>query len=74
MQHRYFRRGLFMLFCMLNSVGWAHDFEADYEGKTIYYIITSSTDLTVAVSYQGDSYSDYYNEYSGEVTIPASVN
>ena len=49
--------------------GRAHDFEVD----GIYYDITSSTDKTVAVTYRGNSYSSYSNEYSGTVTIPATV-
>lgn len=47
----------------------AHDFEVD----GIYYNITSSTDLTVEVTYQGSSYSTYADEYSGEVVIPTTV-
>ena len=48
---------------------FAHDFEVD----GIYYNITSDSDLTVAVTYRGDSYNSYNNEYSGQVTIPESV-
>lgn len=47
----------------------AHDFVVD----GIYYNITSSTDLTVEVTYQGSSYSTYADEYSGEVVILATV-
>lgn len=47
----------------------AHDFEVD----GIYYNIASSTDLTVAVTFKGSSYSEYSNEYSGIVSIPESV-
>ena len=47
----------------------AHDFEAD----GIYYNITSSTDLTVEVTYQGDYYNEYLNEYTGAVTLPSTV-
>ena len=47
----------------------AHDFEVD----GIYYNITSDTDKTVAVTYRGNSYNSYSNEYSGSVTIPESV-
>ena len=48
----------------------AHDFSV--EG--IYYnIITSSTDLTVAVTYRGNYYNSYSNEYSGAVTVPTTV-
>ena len=46
----------------------AHDFEVD----GIYYNITSSTDLTVAVTFQGKyHYSNY--EYTGIETIPENV-
>ena len=48
----------------------AHDFEVD----GIYYKITSSTDLTVAVTYKGNSYSAYANEYSGDIVIPSIVS
>ena len=47
----------------------AHDFEVD----GIYYSITSSSDLTVAVTYRGSSYSSYYQEYSGVISIPSTV-
>lgn len=47
----------------------AHDFVVD----GIYYKITSNTNLTVEVTYQGSSYSTYADEYSGEVVIPTTV-
>ena len=47
----------------------AHDFVVD----GIYYNITSSTDMTVAVTYRGNHYDSYSNEYSGAVNIPESV-
>ena len=47
----------------------AHDFEVD----GIYYNITSDTDMTVEITYQGDSYWSYENEYSGNITISPSV-
>ena len=47
----------------------AHDFEVD----GIYYNITSSTDLTVSVTCQGNSYYEYSYEYSGSVVIPEKV-
>ena len=62
---------LFILFCMSGSVASAHDFEATYNDKTIYYNITS--DETVEVTYQGDDYYSYDNEYEGSITIPQSV-
>ena len=54
-------------------LSFAHDFEVkNADGKTIYYNITSSSDLTVAVTYSGTSYK-YSNDYTGAVTIPATV-
>ena len=50
-----------MLLCSLTAN--AHDF---YSGG-IYYNITSSVDLTVAVTYRGSYYSEYSNEYIGVV-------
>ena len=47
----------------------AHDFEVG----GIYYNITSEEELTVAVTYRGNSYRDYSNEYTGAVTIPTTV-
>ena len=47
----------------------AHDFVVD----GIYYNITSSTDLTVKVTYQGNSNNSYSDEYSGSVVIPEKV-
>ena len=55
------------LLCSLTAS--AHDFEVD----GIYYNITSSTDLTVEVTYQGSSSYEYEDEYSGAVTIPSIV-
>ena len=52
-------------------IGWlpslAHDFEVD----GVFY--TKTSDNTVAVTYKGDSYSQY-NEYYGNVVIPEVVN
>ena len=45
----------------------AHDFEFD----GIYYKYNG--DGTVSVSYRGDTYYDYANEYTGDVTIPSSI-
>ena len=55
------------LLCSLTAT--AHDFEVG----GIYYNITSSTELTVAVTYQGNDYFSYSNEYSGVITIPSTV-
>ena len=56
-----------MLLCCITAN--AHDFEMN----GIYYYISSSTNLTLSVTYKGNSYSDYANEYTGEVTIPSQV-
>ena len=65
---------LFVLFSIFSLNINAHDFEAvNSDGKTIYYNITSSEDLTVSVSYRGSSYISYINEYGGDISIPSSV-
>ena len=46
----------------------------DSEVNGIYYNITSSTNLTVEVTYKGDSYEDFQNEYNGAVVIPSSIS
>jgi hypothetical protein len=52
----------------------AEDFSAVYNGKTIYYNITSSVyPFTVSVTYRGNSYYSYPKGYSGSITIPDSV-
>lgn len=48
----------------------AHDFEVD----GIYYDITDGINKVVEVAYQGDSYSCYSNEYSGDIIISSAVN
>ena len=55
------------LLCSLTAS--AHDFSVG----GIYYNITSSTDLTVAVTYRGSCYECYFYEYNGAVTIPEAV-
>ena len=47
----------------------AHDFEVD----GIFYNIISASDLTIEVTYKGDSFADFSAEYSGEVIIPETV-
>ena len=55
---------------LLSAISYAHDFEVD----GIYYNITSSVaPYTVEVTYKGTSFNEYYNEYSGAVSIPTSV-
>ena len=62
---------LFLLFfsALLCTAVSAHDFEVD----GIYYRITSSSDLTVRVTYRGNYYDSYSNEYTGSVVIPEKV-
>ena len=60
---------LALLMSMVTSVASAHDFEVD----GIYYVITSSADHTVAVSYRGSDFYSYSDEYTGKVTIPETV-
>ena len=47
----------------------AHDFEVG----GIYYNITSEEDLTVQVTFRGDAYDSYADEYTGAVSIPSTV-
>ena len=56
-----------VLLCSITAS--AHDFEVD----GIYYNVTSSANLTVSVTYKGNSYRSYYNEYNGAVIIPSTA-
>ncbi len=69
MKKIYLKSLLAALLLLCSTIASAHYFEVD----GIYYNITSITDKTVAVTYKGSYYSQYSNEYSGAVTIPASV-
>ncbi len=62
-----------MLLSMLAIDTFAHDIEVkNSDGVTIYYtFMNNKTEL--AVSYRGSSYSNYSDEYSGNVFIPESV-
>lgn len=62
-------RKLFSLFVALLATTslWAHSFEVD----GIYYNYLEGKN--VAVTYRGDRYHDYDNEYAGEVIIPSTV-
>ena len=55
-----------VLLCSISAR--AHDFEVD----GIYYNVTSSSELTVEVTYCGE-YWDSYDEYQGVVKIPTTV-
>ena len=58
---------LLLFVVLLPLLASAHDFEVD----GIYYNTTSST--TVEVTFKGNDYRDYNNEYSGSIVIPATV-
>ena len=62
-------RKLFSLFLALVATTslWAHDFEVD----GIYYNYLDGNN--VEVTYRGDNYHSYLNEYAGEVVIPSTV-
>lgn len=65
----------FVLFVLVNVVAsniFAHDISADSGGKQIYYVWTNNN-TELAVSFRGDNYSSYDNEYSGSVVIPQTV-
>ena len=52
-------------------IGWLPSLAHDFEVGGVFY--TKTSDNTVAVTYKGDSYSQY-NEYYGNVVIPEVVN
>ena len=54
---------------LCSATASAHDFEVD----GIFYNIISASDLTIEVTYKGDSFDEISNEYSGEVIIPETV-
>ena len=64
---------LFLVVMMLPLVASAHDIEVkNADGVTIYYnYIYNGTELEV--TFRGDSYNDYSNEYQGNVAIPEEV-
>ena len=57
-----------MMLCVA-FISLAHDFEVD----GIYYNYLDKIAKTVAVTYKGNSYNSYANEYSSSVSIPSSV-
>ena len=62
-----------MLMSMLGIKATAHDIEvANSDGVTIYYVWTNNN-TELAVSYRGNDFGSYLNEYSGNVVIPKSV-
>ena len=71
MKHFDIKKLLITVIVLLCSVSAnAHDFEVD----GIYYKILSASDLTAQVTYKGNSYDEFTDEYSGEVIIPSTVS
>ena len=67
---QFYLRLLMAAACLLiTSNILAHDFVVD----GIYYKILSAVDKTVEVTYKGASFSEYSNEYTGNVVIPETV-
>ncbi|MBO5699775.1 MAG: leucine-rich repeat domain-containing protein [Bacteroidaceae bacterium] len=64
-------KSLFLVFVAMfcSTPLFAHDLEVD----GFYYNITSSDDMTVEVTFRGNSYSAYY-VYSGSLVIPESID
>ena len=62
-----------MLLSMMGVETFAHDIEVkNADNVTIYYnFINNSTELEV--SYRGNYYDSYSNEYTGDIIIPSSV-
>ena len=63
-----------MFALLISATAFAHDIEAvNADGVTIYYKwINNQTEL--AVSYRGDNFTSFMNEYSGNVIIPEIVD
>ena len=69
MKLNFFRSLAFVSVLLLGAAtASAHDFEVD----GIFYN-ENSDGTTVSVTYKGDTYNSYTNEYTGAVVIPASV-
>ena len=63
-------QSLMLIAALLTS---SHAFAHDFEVGGIYYNITSSTDKTCEVTFQGSSYRSYSNEYTGSIVIHETV-
>ncbi len=69
MKQNLFLKLLVLVTCLSSALSaTAYSFSATYNGKTIYYNITSSANRTVEVTYN-----NYGSTYSGAVTIPSTV-
>lgn len=62
---------MLMTVAVLLCSATVHAYDIEVDG--IYYNIVSLTDLTIEVTYKGNSYDEISNEYSGEVIIPETV-
>ena len=63
----------FILVCLVDITASAHDIEVvNSDGVPIYYTYYM-TGYRLRVTYKGDSYNSFDNEYSGVVVIPDSV-
>ena len=69
MKHYYLKLLFTALMLLCTTVATAHDFKVG----AIYYRITSEANKTVEVTCRGSYALDYSNEYTGTITIPASV-
>ncbi|MBR5478052.1 MAG: leucine-rich repeat protein [Bacteroidaceae bacterium] len=69
MKHNYLKHLFTVLLLLCSITAGAHDFEVD----GVYYKITNSATKEVAVTYKGNSYDEYSDEYSGSVVIPEIV-
>ena len=69
MKHNYLKHLFTALLLLCATMASAHDFEVD----GIYYKITDAVNKTVAVTFKGSSYSEYSDEYTGDVVIPESI-
>ena len=65
-----FHRAVVTIAMML--IGWLPSLAHDFEANGIFY--DKISDNTVAVTYKGDSYYSYDDEYLGNIVIPSSVN
>ena len=69
MKHNYLKHLFTALLLLCSVVVSAHDFEVG----GIYYNITNASNKTVEVTFRGNNYYIYVNEYTGSITIPSTV-
>ena len=62
--------------CYDNYASWAEYITVpltDFSVDGFYYNVLSEEDMTVEVTFQGNTYSSYANEYTGDIVIPQTV-